>query len=124
MKEQQPRWKKCVSWVDRDLGEALGKEFVDREFPPENKAKAIAMTNLVVAAMATRIQDLDWMSDETKKQALDKLGKVRNKVGFPDVWRDYTALEIKRGDLYGNASRSIRVRDAAAAGQDRQARGP
>ena len=106
VKEQQPRWKKCVSWVDRDLGEALGKEFVDREFPPENKAKAIAMTNLVVAAMATRIQDLDWMSDETKKQALEKLGKVRNKVGFPDVWRDYTALEIKRGDLYGNASRS------------------
>jgi endothelin-converting enzyme/putative endopeptidase len=106
VKEQQPRWKKCVSWVDRDLGEALGKEFVDREFPPENKAKAIAMTNLVVAAMATRIQDLDWMSDETKKQALDKLGKVRNKVGFPDVWRDYTALEIKRGDLYGNVSRS------------------
>jgi endothelin-converting enzyme/putative endopeptidase len=106
VKEQKPRWKKCVSWVDRDLGEALGKEFVDREFPPENKAKAIAMTNQVAAAMATRIQDLDWMSDETKKQALDKLGKVRNKVGFPDVWRDYTALEIKRGDLYGNASRS------------------
>jgi len=106
VKEQQPRWKKCVSWVDRDLGEALGKEFVDREFPPENKAKAIAMTNLVVAAMATRIQDLDRMSDETKRQALDKLGKVRNKVGFPDVWRDYTALEIKRGDFYGNASRS------------------
>jgi endothelin-converting enzyme/putative endopeptidase len=106
VKEQKPRWKKCVSWVDRDLGEALGKEFVDREFPPENKAKAIAMTNQVATAMATRIQDLDWMSDETKKQALDKLGKVRNKVGFPDVWRDYTALEIKRGDLYGNASRS------------------
>jgi len=106
VKEQKPRWKKCVSWVDRDLGEALGKEFVDREFPPENKAKAIAMTNQVATAMATRIQDLDWMSDETKKQALDKLGKVRNKVGFPEVWRDYTALEIKRGDLYGNASRS------------------
>jgi endothelin-converting enzyme/putative endopeptidase len=106
VKEQQPRWKKCVSWVDRDLGEALGKEFVDRAFPPQNKADAVAMTNLVVAAMATRIQDLDWMSDETRKQALDKLGKVRNKVGYPDVWRDYTALEIKRGDHYGNASRS------------------
>ena len=107
VKEQQPRWKKCVSWVDRDLGEALGREFVDRAFPPENKADAIAMTNLVVEAMKTRIQDLDWMSDETKKQALEKLGKVRNKVGFPDVWRDYTALEIRRGDLYGNVSRSI-----------------
>ena len=107
VKEAQPRWKKCVGWVDRDLGEALGKEFVDRVFPPENKVKAIAMTNLVVAAMKTRIQDLEWMSDATKKQALDKLAKVRNKVGYPDVWRDYSALAIKRGDFYGNATRAI-----------------
>jgi putative endopeptidase len=107
VKDQQPRWKKCVGWVDRDLGEALGKEFVDRVFPPENKAKAVAMTDLIVAAMKTRIDDLDWMSEKTKKQALDKLGKIRNKVGYPDVWRDYTALEVKRGDFFGNASRSI-----------------
>jgi endothelin-converting enzyme/putative endopeptidase len=107
VKEQQPRWKKCVGWVDRDLGEALGKEFVDRVFPPENKARAIAMTDLVVAAMGTRIRDLDWMSDATKKQALDKLGKIRNKVGYPDVWRDYSALTVTRGDFFNNASRAI-----------------
>ncbi len=107
VKETQPRWKKCVGWVDRDLGEALGKEFADRVFPPENKVKAIAMTDLVVAAMKSRIQSLDWISDQTKKQALDKLAKVRNKVGYPDVWRDYSKLEVKRGDFFGNATRAI-----------------
>jgi putative endopeptidase len=107
VKEQQPRWKKCVGWVDRYLGEALGKEFVDRIFPPENKAKAVGMTDLIVAAMGTRIKSLDWMSDATKKQALDKLGKVREKVGYPNVWRDYSALNVTRGDFYDNASRAI-----------------
>ena len=107
VKETQPRWKKCVGWVDRGLGEALGKEFVDRVFPPENKVKAIAMTDLIVAAMKARIQGLDWMSDQTKKQALEKLAKVRNKVGYPDVWRDYSKLTIKRGDFFGNATRAI-----------------
>jgi putative endopeptidase len=106
VKEDRPRWKKCVGWVDRDLGEALGKEFVDRVFPPENKVKALAMTNLVVAAMKTRIENLDWMSDKTKKQALEKLAKVRDKVGYPDVWRDYSTLTIQRGDFYGNAMRA------------------
>jgi putative endopeptidase len=64
------------------------------------------MTDLVVAAMKTRIQNLDWMSDETKKQALGKLAKVRNKVGYPDRWRDYSALSIQRGDFYWNATRA------------------
>ena len=107
VKDAQPRWKKCVGWVDRDLGEALGKEFADRVFPPQNKVRAVAMTNLVVAAMETRIQDLSWMSDETKKQALDKLTKIRNKVGYPDVWRDYSRVTIKRGDFFGNVSRAV-----------------
>jgi endothelin-converting enzyme/putative endopeptidase len=107
VKEQQPRWKKCVGWVDRDLGEALGKEFVDRVFPPDNKAKALVMTDLIVAAMKTRINDLDWMGDKTKKQAQDKLAKIRDKVGYPDVWRDYSTLTVSRGDFYGNASRGI-----------------
>jgi endothelin-converting enzyme/putative endopeptidase len=107
VKEPQPRWKKCVGWVDRDLGEALGKEFADRTFPPATKAKTVAMTNQIVAAMKHRIDGLDWMSDQTKKQAIEKLGKVRNKVGYPDVWRDYSKLTIKRGDFFGNATRSI-----------------
>ena len=107
VKEQQPRWKRCVGWVDRDLGEAMGKVFVDRVFPPENKAKAVAMTDQIVAAMKTRITNLDWMSDATKKAAIEKLGKIRNKVGYPNVWRDYGALTVKRGDFYGNVSRAI-----------------
>jgi len=106
VKESQPRWKKCVGWVDRDLGEALGKEFTDRTFPPETKAKTVAMTNLIVAAMKQRINGLDWMSDKTKAQAIDKLGKIRNKVGYPDVWRDYATLQVKRGDFYGNVTRA------------------
>jgi endothelin-converting enzyme/putative endopeptidase len=106
VKEAQPRWKKCVGWVDRDLGEALGKEFTDRVFPPQTKAKTVAMTNLIVAAMKTRIEGLDWMSAETKTQAIDKLGKVRNKVGYPDTWRDYSALQVKRGDFHGNVTRA------------------
>ncbi len=107
VKEPQPRWKKCVGWVDRDLGEALGKEFADRTFPPETKAKTVAMTNLVVAAMKDRIQGLDWMSAETKKHAIEKLGKIRNKVGYPDKWRDYSTLQVSRGDFFGNVARSI-----------------
>ena len=106
VKEQQPRWKKCVGLVDRDLGEALGKEFSDRVFPPENKAKAQGMTKLILAAMQTRIQGLDWMSDKTKKQALDKLAKIRSKIGYPDVWRDYSKLDVKTGDFFGNVSRA------------------
>ncbi len=107
VKEPQPRWKKCVGWVDRDLGEALGKEFTDRTFPPETKAKTVAMTNLIVDAMKHRIEGLDWMSEETKQQALAKLGKIRNKVGYPDVWRDYSKLDVKRGDFFGNVTRAV-----------------
>ncbi|HEX5042129.1 MAG TPA: M13 family metallopeptidase [Candidatus Polarisedimenticolaceae bacterium] len=106
VKEPQPRWKKCVDWVDRDLGEALGKEFTDRVFPPETKAKTVAMTQQILAAMKVRIQGLDWMSAETKAQALDKLARTRLKVGYPDRWRDYTALQVKRGDFFGNVTRS------------------
>jgi endothelin-converting enzyme/putative endopeptidase len=104
--EAQPRWKKCVGWVDGELGEALGKEFTDRAFPPTTKAKTVAMTNLIVAAMKQRIQGLDWMSPKTKAQALEKLTKIRNKVGYPDVWRDYGSLSVKRGDFFGNVMRA------------------
>ena len=106
VKEQQPRWKKCVGLVDRNLGEALGKEFVDRAFPKELKADVLTMTHAIEDAMKARIDALDWMSTKTKKQALEKLAKMRNKIGYPDVWRDYGALQVKRGDLYGNVSRS------------------
>ena len=104
VKEDEPRWKKCVGWVDRDLGEALGKEFVDRAFPEEMKTKTVAMTNLIVAAMGARIDALEWMSPETKKQAKDKLAKIRNKVGYPDKWRDYSSLTVTPGDFLGNVA--------------------
>ena len=104
--EQQPRWKRCVQWVDRDLGEALGQVFVAKTFSPETKAKTVEMTSLVEQAMADEVRELPWMSETTKKRALEKLGKVVNKVGYPDAWRDYSALSISRGDFLGNVTRS------------------
>jgi endothelin-converting enzyme/putative endopeptidase len=116
----QPRWKKCVSWVDRDLSEALGKEFVARAFPPEMKTKTLLMTTQIEAAMKVRIERLDWMRPATKRQAIAKLMKIRNKIGYPDLWRDYSALSIERGDFFGNVTRSISFesrRQAAKIGQ-------
>jgi putative endopeptidase len=105
--EQRPRWKKCVQWVDRDLGEALGEVFVARTFSPETKAKTVEMTKLVEEAMGDEIRALPWMSEATKKRALEKLGTIVNKVGYPDVWRDYSALRISPDDFLGNVTRSI-----------------
>jgi putative endopeptidase len=104
--EQQPRWKKCVQWVDRDLGEALGQVFVARTFSPETKARTVAMTRLVEEAMADEIRALPWMSEPTRKRALEKLGTIVNKVGYPEHWRDYAALAITRDDFLGNVTRS------------------
>ena len=104
--EDRPRWKKCVQWVDRDLGEALGQVFVARTFSPETKAKAVEMTRLVEQAMAEEIRELPWMSAETKTRALQKLATIVNKVGYPDAWRDYSALAVARGDFAGNVSRA------------------
>jgi endothelin-converting enzyme/putative endopeptidase len=106
VQEQRPRWRKCVSWVDRDLGEALGKEYVERTFRPELKANTIAMTLQIEQVMKDRIQALDWMSDATKRQALDKLAKVRNKVGYPDTWRNYSSLSVVPGNFYENVVRA------------------
>ncbi|HEY3928859.1 MAG TPA: M13 family metallopeptidase N-terminal domain-containing protein, partial [Candidatus Koribacter sp.] len=85
--EQQPRWKRCVEWTDLLLGEALGQEYVKKTFSPELKESTLDMTRRIEDAMAIRIQQLDWMSPETKKQALLKLKSIRNKVGYPDKWR-------------------------------------
>lgn len=100
-----PRWKRCVRLVDRDLGEALGQVFVERAFPPEVKASALGMVEQIERAMDARLQALPWMGPETKRQALAKLHAMRNKIGYPDAWRDYGALRVERGDFLGNVER-------------------
>ena len=105
-KEQQPRWKRCVEWTDQLLGEALGQEYVKKTFSPELKASTLDMTRRIEDAMAERIQQLDWMSPATKQQAVLKLKSIRNKVGYPDKWRDYSKLEIHPGDALGNHMRT------------------
>ena len=105
-KELQPRWKRCVQYVDDELGEALGQAYVRKTFPPELKAATNTMTQQIEDAMAQRIQQLDWMSPQTKQQALNKLHAIRNKVGYPDKWRDYSSVTIARNDFYGNNRRA------------------
>jgi len=101
------RWKKCVREEDRFLGEALGQEFVRLAFSPQSKAATVRMTDQIETAMGAEIEHLDWMSDATKKQALEKLHAIRNKIGYPDKWRDYSTLTIAPGDYFGNVVRSM-----------------
>src|SRR5665213_248572 len=105
-KEQKPRWKRCVSAADGDLGEALGKAYVDLTFGKEGKQRTLDMVHHIEAAMAQDLNQLTWMTPATKKRALDKLHGVTNKIGYPDKWRDYSALQIVRGDALGNSLRS------------------
>jgi endothelin-converting enzyme/putative endopeptidase len=101
-----PRWKRCTNDVDNDLGEALGQAYVARYFGPEAKQAAVKMVKEIEGAMQSEIQALPWMGAATKQQALTKLQAIANKVGYPDNWRDYSALEIVRGDAMGNTQRA------------------
>lgn len=105
-KELRPRWKRCADYTDRQLGEALGQEFVERTFGAEGKRRTLAMVEALEKALARDINDLDWMTPATKKQALVKLRAIANKIGYPDKWRDYSSVKIVRGDLLGNAIRA------------------
>ncbi len=105
-KEQQPRWKRCVQYVDRDLGEALGQAYVRKVFSPELKASTMDMVKRIEDAMEIRIRQLDWMSPQTKEQALLKLRGIRNKIGYPEKWRDYSSVKIARNDFLGNVQRT------------------
>jgi endothelin-converting enzyme/putative endopeptidase len=105
-KEMQPRWKRCVQYTDRDLGEALGQAYVRKVFSPALKASTVDMVTRIEDAMALRIGQLDWMSPETKAQALTKLHSIRNKIGYPDKWRDYSSVKISSNDFLGNVQRS------------------
>ena len=104
--EQTPRWKRCVEATDSDLGEALGKIYVERTFGAEGKTRTIEMVRAIEAAMGHDIEAIDWMSPDTKKAAQAKLAAVANKIGYPDRWRDYSTLRIVRGDAYGNSQRA------------------
>ncbi len=101
-----PRWKQCTRQVDRSLGEALGQEFVRRTFSADMKGKTRLMTEQIETAMQHEIENLGWMSPDTKKEALRKLHAIRNKIGYPDQWRDYTSLNVKPDDFFGNVVRA------------------
>jgi putative endopeptidase len=104
--ELAPRWKRCVRWTDSELGEALGQVFVAKVFPPSVKQDADTMVKFVQAAMARRIDALDWMAPETRKAAHQKLAAMRNKVGYPEKWRDYSSVVVSRDDFAGNVARA------------------
>ena len=105
-KEQRPRWKRAITWADNTLGEAIGRTYVNEYFPADSKVKMEKLVGNLLAAMKIRIEKLDWMSADTKKEALTKLANFKVKIGYPAKWRDYSALTVNDGDLVGNVVRS------------------
>ena len=105
-KENLPRWKRCAAGTDRVLGEALGEVYVKKAFPPAAKARALEMVRNLEAALKSDISTLSWMGDATRKQAIVKLDAFLNKIGYPDKWRDYSALQVDRGSYVDNRSRA------------------
>ncbi len=104
--ELEPRWKRCVGYVDNDLGEALGQAYVERTFSPEAKQRAQKIVKEIEDAMGRDIDSLPWMTATTKQHALEKLHTVANKIGYPEKWRDYSTLTIARDDEMGNVLRA------------------
>ncbi len=100
--EIKPRWKRCAETVDRVLGDALGQKYVEKYFPPIAKQRMKALVDNVLAAMKDTIDKLDWMSAPTKQKALEKLATFNTKIGYPDKWKDYSAIAIKRTDAFAN----------------------
>ncbi|HTP89899.1 MAG TPA: M13 family metallopeptidase [Bryobacteraceae bacterium] len=106
VEQMPPRWKRCVSLVDRSLGEAMGRVYVAKTFSPEAKQVTLKMTKEIEEAMAGEIRTLPWMGEETKKHALEKLHTIVNKIGYPDKWRDYSSVVIQRDDYLGDVARA------------------
>jgi len=100
--EKQPRWKRCLHWADRDLGDLVGQAYVKQQFPPEARARALVMVHNLEAALGDRIQALDWMGPETRQRALGKLHAFEEKIGYPNTWRDYAGVTESRTDLVAN----------------------
>jgi putative endopeptidase len=114
-KELKPRWKRCVESTDENLGEALGKKYVEKTFSPEAKARMQEMVNNILLALHEDILTLTWMSDETKQKALEKLSTFNPKVGYPDKWKDYSSVEVTRESYWNDVLEAQRfaVRDDA-----------
>ncbi len=105
-KELKPRWKRCVSATDDELGEALGRKYVEKTFGEEGKERTLQMVHEIEHEMANDLESLTWMSPRTKEQALVKLHAVANKIGYPDKWRDYSSVDIIPADYFGNYYRA------------------
>ena len=106
--ELRERWKRAVSMIEGSLGEAVGKVYVQKYFPAEAKARMENLVANLIEAYRVSINELAWMSPDTKVKALEKLGKFRPKIGYPDKWRDYSALKTTPDDLYGNVGRVVK----------------
>jgi predicted metalloendopeptidase len=104
-KEMLPRWRRCVEATDGALGEALGQYYVQRNFPPEAKARAIVMVKNLMAALGDDLSTLDWMSPATRQQAIKKLQAINLKIGYPDKWRDYSSFKVDRTSYVANRLR-------------------
>ena len=105
-KEEQPRWKRCTRMTDAALGEAVGQDWVKENFPPAAKDNMEKLVKAMEKALGEDIQTLPWMSDATKVEAEKKLMAFRDKIGYPEHWRDYSKLEVKRDDVIGNMERN------------------
>ncbi len=105
-RELRTRWKRCVALTDAALGDALGKRYVEKTFGADGKARMQKMVAALLAALQSDIEKLPWMTDATRKEALVKLHAIAQKIGYPDVWRDYSSLQISRDDALGNAQRA------------------
>ena len=105
--ENQARWRRGIELLDGSMGEALGKLYVEKYFPPEHKARMQLLVANLLEAYRQDIETLDWMGAETKVGAQAKLAKMVTKIGYPDHWRDYRALQISRDDLHGNVVRAV-----------------
>jgi putative endopeptidase len=102
----QPRWRRCSIYADIDLGEAVGQAYVAKYFPPENKERMLQMVKAIKTALDQDIDAATWMSDKTKRAAHSKLAAQVDKIGYPDHWRDYSSVEVRRDDFLGNVQRS------------------
>ncbi len=106
VKEMQPRWKRVIATIDNQIGEALGQLYVERYFKPKAKQRMDELVKNLTEAFRERLETRDWMGAETKKQAIDKLLKIEAKIGYPEKWRDYSALEIKNDSYVQNVLRA------------------